>query len=124
MNSQSHIDSHNSNWELLGELELPQNGNRNEAIHEWLSQTLEPFKLNEDLIRRVETSLQEAAKRVLATHTGDKMQHIHLRILVPLERTSKGKTWGFFRVEKNKEGYTEGQRPDHVAELFLYLEAH
>ena len=124
MNSQSHTDSHNSNWELLGEIELPFNGSQYEAIHEWLSQTLEPLKLHEDLIRRVETSLQEANRRAMDMHTGKKMQNIHLRIHVPLERTSKGKTWGFFRVEKIEEKSTNGQMPDHATELFLYLEAH
>lgn len=124
MNSQQQPASHNSNWELLGDLELPLNDDQYEAIHEWLSQTLEPLKLHGDLVRRVETSLQEAARRALETHTDKKMQHIHLRIHVPMERTSKGKTWGFFRVEKIEEESRNGQIPAHATELFLYLEAH
>lgn len=124
MNSQSHTDTHNSNWELLGELKLSFKSGQHEAIHEWLSQILEPLKLHEDLIRRVETSLREAARRAMDTHAGKTMQHIHIRIHVPLVRTSKGKTWGFFRVEKIEETSTNGQMPDHATELFLYLEAH
>ena len=124
MNSPSHPDSHHSNWELLGELELLLNADQNAAIHEWLSQTLEPLKLHEEIVRRVETSLQEAAGRALNTYMGNKRQYIHLRIHVPLDRTSKGTTWGFFRVEKNEEAPLDGKLPAHATELFLFLEAH
>jgi hypothetical protein len=124
MNSQPQTASNNSNWDLLGELELFLNTDQKEVIHGWLSQTLEPLKLHEDLIRRVETSLLEATRRAQDAHTGKKMQHLHLRIHMPMERTSKGKAWGFFRVEKIEENSTDGQMPDHAIELFLYLEAH
>src|SRR5512141_258783 len=106
MNSQPQTASNNSNWDLLGELELFLNTDQKEVIHGWLSQTLEPLKLHEDLIRRVETSLLEATRRAQDAHTGKKMQHLHLRIHMPMERTSKGKTWGFFRVEKIEENST------------------
>jgi hypothetical protein len=124
MNSPSHTASHNSKWELLGELELPLNGGQSDVIHDWLGQILEPLKLHEEIAHRVETSLQEAATRALDTYAGNETMHIHLRIHVPLERTSKGTTWGFFRVEKIEEESTDGQIPAHSSELFLYLEAH
>lgn len=124
MNSPSHPDSHNSNWELLGELELLLNADQNAAIHEWLSQTLEQLQLHEEIARRVETSLQEAAGRALNTYRENKRQHIHLRIHVPLERTSKGTAWGFFRVEKAEESPLDGKLTAHATELFLFREAH
>ena len=124
MNHQAHIDSHNSNWELLGELELPLRAGQNEAIHDWLERMLEPLKLYEDICRRVEMSLQEAAARILDSHSEGKTHHVHLKIYLPVERTSKGKNWSFFRVEKMEEHSHDEQIPDHAVELYIYLETH
>jgi hypothetical protein len=124
MDNQSQSTSHNANWELLGVLELSLNADQNETIHVWLNQILEPLHLHGDIVSKVESSLQEAARRALDAYTGNERKHIHLRIHVPLERTSKGTTWGFFRVEKIDEESGDGQIPAHSSELFLYIEAH
>jgi hypothetical protein len=124
MNSHLHSNSHDSTWELLGELELPLNGGQDPDIHAWINRILEPLKLHEDLLRRVERSLQEAATRALNTPTARKTQHIHLRMYLPVEHTSTGKNWGFFRVEKIEEQSTDGDIPNHATELYLYLERH
>ena len=123
MNSQSQNDSHISTWELLGELELPLGDGQNQVIHEWLNPTLEPLKLHEDTLRRVETSLQEVAMRAVETHTKENNRHVHFRIYWPILRASKSETWGFFRVDKFEQ-QGDGMLPSHSTELYLYLEVH
>ena len=117
MNATSKTDLPGSKWDLLGELELPLSAGQNHTIHEWLNPVLDPLKLHEDLVHKVETSLRDAALRAFQSLTDQKMAHVHLRIHVPSERTSKGHNWGFFRIEKVEQ-------EEHAVELYLYLEAH
>ena len=121
MNNQPHNDSHSSNWELLGELELPLNDNQNFTIHEWLDPILSPLQVHQDIFRRVETSLQEAGRRARDTHTERKYRHIHLKIYLPVNR-ELGRNWSFFRVEKMGDHSMNKLPADHAIELYLYVE--
>ena len=121
MNSQPHIDAHYSKWELLGELELLLNENQNLTLHEWLDLILSPLQLPQDILHRVETSLQEAGRRAWETHTKRKTQHVHLNIYVPVKR-ELGRNWSFFRVEKMEDQSMNELQPDHAIELYLYVE--
>ena len=124
MNSQSKINPHNSNWDLLGELELPLCTGQNQTIHEWLKLLLQPLQLREYIIRRVETSFQEATTRTLETQIWRRTRHIHLRIYVPVARMSKGINRGIFRIEKIEARSIDKSIPGHATEIYLFLELH
>jgi len=105
-----------SDWHILDELELPATADFDFAIRAWLVNLLEPLTLPADFQNKVLRSGQEAAGPLFQSEAGFKFEHLHLLILVPPNRASKGGTWGFFRIEKVERG------GDHAIEFYLYRE--
>lgn len=111
-------------WQLLGELELPAGSSTNDPLRTWLTETLRPLSLHEELLRRIVISAQEATTRAFQKNAAIQVDHIHLLIYVPRAHDSRTGTWGFFRVariENMKEGMTA---PAHSIEFYLYIEGH
>ena len=111
-----------SSWQMLGELILSVGSNPDELISLWLKEQLAPLGLHEKFLTRVLQSAQNYAGRALRADMEAQFGHIHLSLFGPNERTSKGQTWGFFRIEKIDSGDQNLSHPDHTLEFYLSRE--
>jgi len=109
-----------ADWQILGELELPVgSSNADDAIKARLMEILNPLNLHADFLNKILKSAQDAAARVM--QNGMELEHIHLLVFAPKDRSSKRQTWGFFRIEKI-EGAADVDSPNHAIEFYLYVE--
>lgn len=118
----SHTQNQRSEWQLLGELELPAGVTLDEPIRTWLTRLFDPLALHGDFLNRILQSAQDAAARVLVSESAGKGDHIHLVIYGPREQGPKPGTWGFFRVEKMESPTEEPSTAAHSIEFYLYRE--
>ena len=109
-----------TDWQILGELEFPISAESDGAINSWLTETLLPIHLHADFLHKVLKSAQHAVARMLLNEM--KIEHIHLLIFAPVDRTSRGQTWGFFRIEKIENPVETRNHPHHTIEFYLYVE--
>lgn len=122
---QSHMPTNNdikTGWQILGELEVPVASDADGAIRTWLVELLAPLSLNADFLNKVLKSAQASITRAQQPSNEMIFGHVHLSIFAPYERTSKGSTWGFFRIEKIDSRDHDKDHPDHSVEFYLYLE--
>ena len=122
MADHSHTQNQRSDWQFLGELELPAGASLDDPIHTWLTNLFDPLALHGDFLNRILKSAQDAAARVFQSETAEKYDHIHLVIYGPREQVSKPGTWGFFRVEKVENTAEEPSTVAHSIEFYLYRE--
>ena len=120
-------ESHSSNrpdtdWQVLGELEMPTGLNADEKIRGWLTELLTPLHLHGSLLNKVLTSAQEYALHALHSSAETGHGHVHLIILTSHRSASITTTWGFFRIEKIDSIEQNQVHPDHVVEFYLYTE--
>ena len=117
--------SHNiphTDWQMLGELELPVDLSTYGAIHPRLKGVLDPLQLHTDLLHTIMTSAQDAAARVRQAEVTSKFEHIHITVYILQNHKSNKGTWGFFWIEKFKDA-TEGITVSaHSVEFYLYME--
>lgn len=111
-----------TDWQILGKLELPVGSEADPAVIMWLTELLHPLGLHMDFLSNVLKSAQEAAARAMQVENVMKFEHVHLVIFLPQERASKGQTWGFFRIEKIESVEQDKSPSDHAIELYLYRE--
>lgn len=111
-----------TDWQLLGQLELPVASNADDSTRIWLMEILGPLNLPVDFLNKILKSTQDSATRAMQAEPLIKFEHIHLIIFVPSAQTSKGRTWGFFRIEKIEKVTADDSPPDHAIEVYLYLE--
>ena len=109
-----------TDWQILGELELPISAESDGAINTWLTETLLPMRLHADFLNKVLKSAQQTVARMKLNEM--KFGHIHLLISAPVDRTSRGQTWGFFRIEKIENPVETRNRSHHTIEFYLYVE--
>lgn len=111
-----------TDWQMLGELEVRSDHDVERAIQVWLSKTLHELDLQSDLLERILRSAYEAVIRALHSETASmRFKHIHLLAFGPLRHETKGQAWGFFRIEK-LEGAIGDDSSNHAIELYLYRE--
>jgi hypothetical protein len=111
-----------TDWQVLGELELPFGVDAGSVIKAWLSDVLTPLRLHVDFLNRVLESAEKAAARAIQTGSVMKHQCTHLFIYIPVHQPSNLQTWGFFRIEKVEIAVERENSHDHSIEFYLYLE--
>jgi hypothetical protein len=111
-----------SGWQLLGELELSARASIDDAIRAWLVELLAPFNLSADFLNRVLKSAQVSAERAMHPDAVSTFGHIHLSVFAPREHASKGKTWGYFHIEKIENREKDVLSHDHAIDFYLYTE--
>jgi hypothetical protein len=112
-----------TDWQTLGALEVRPGSDAESAIRAWLTESLKPLDLHDDLLHRIGRSASEAARRALQFNeavAGN--QHIHLLALAPRHQRLNGQTWGFFRLEKLAGRLAHQSGPVHSIEFYLYAE--
>jgi hypothetical protein len=115
----SHNEISGTDWQVLGELELPIGSD--DAIESWLVETLSPLTLHTDFLNKVLKSAQEVAARAMQADALMQFKHVHLLVFAPPDYASNRHNWGFFRIEK-VENASHQDDPNHVIEFYLYLE--
>jgi len=117
------IEKTEANWQVLGELELPDGSAVHDRLDTWLEEILSPLILHADMVNKIKISAQEAAERTtpLEQQTGN-LRSVHLLVLSPAGYASNGQTWGFFRIEKRDVARTDDEFQRYVIEFYLYLE--
>jgi len=112
-----------TDWQILSELELALGFDTQSAIEAWIMETLNPLDLNADFMRKVLKSAQDSATRASQTGISTlEFEHIHMLALASKDYSSKGSTWGFFRIEK-MESLPDGREPKgHSIEFYFYRE--
>jgi hypothetical protein len=111
-----------TDWQVLGEFELPFGENAHSMIDAWLSEALAPLHLHVSFQDKVLRSAASAAAHAMQTETGIKHQHTHLLVYIPISRPANVRTWGFFRIDKLEPAAEKQGSSDHSIELYLYLE--
>lgn len=114
--------SKDTDWQVLGDLQLPVGSPVGAAIATWLTEILAPVELQEDFVRKILKSAQDAARILQSGMVKQEIDHIHLLAFAPRERSSKSRTWGFFRIEKIERATADKKFPDHAIEFYLYLD--
>jgi hypothetical protein len=122
LNDSSHTRPFNNDWQILGELKLPAGAGTDAAIQTWLMEILDTLHLHVDFLNKILRSTQDAVARILQADALLKLEHTHLIIFAPQNRTAKGQSWGFFCIEKMDELVQNRETADHSIELYLYLE--
>lgn len=88
----------------------------------WLKEILNPLNLGEDFLNRILDSTQKTVARVLQADAKVKLEHVHLLVLAPSNRTAQKQTWGFFSVERLKDTEEGNVANEHTLEIYLYVE--
>jgi hypothetical protein len=117
--SQNTIDT---DWQILGELELPAGIESGPAIRSWLVESLAPLDLHVEFIHKVLNSAWEAATRAMQVEQVTGLGHIHLFVFAPKRPGSQVQTWGFFRIEKVELAPDSESPRCHSMEFYLYPE--
>ena len=117
--------SHNiphTDWQIMGELELPVDSSTEEAIHAWLSDVLNPLALHADFLNQIIQSAQDAAGHAIRSERAAEFPHLHFLVHAPRHPAFNGKTWGFFQIQKLGDSTEDANSHDHTIEFYLYLE--
>ena len=118
----SHTNTPQSEWQLLGALDLSVGPDADFAINPWLRELLNPLDLSADFMNRVMESAQDSVMRILQTDIILLFGHVHLSIFAPHERIPERKTWGFFHIERIENRGEAVNTRDHAIDFYLYVE--
>ena len=111
-----------SDWQVLGELELPIGSASAGVINAWLREKLSPLKLQVGFMNRILKSAQDAARHFESKAAGSEIGHLHILVFAPINPKLDQRTWGFFRIEKLESVMEAKNPPDHYIEFHLYFE--
>ena len=119
----SHTQNHPaSNWLILGDLELSVEVNSKDTLELWLKEITKPLDLHTDFLNRILNSAHQTIVRLLRPDAETKLDHIHLVVFAPSNRTLKKLIWGFFSVERLKDIEDGTIANNHTIEIYLYKE--
>ena len=119
----SHTQNHPaSNWQILGDLELSAQVNSKDTLELWLKEILKPLELHTDFLNRILNSAHQTVVRLLRPDAETKLDHLHLVVFAPANRTVKKLIWGFFSVERLKDTEEGTVANNHTIEIYLYKE--
>lgn len=121
-NPSSRNNNGETDWQILGEIELPVGSNADFAISAWLTELLGPLNLSRDFLHKVLESAQGSAMRTLLPNAAMALGNIHLSVLATQEYLSKGETWGFFHIERIKYQVDGIVAHDYIIDFYLYVE--
>lgn len=123
----SHADqplAHNpdTDWRILGELELPLGTTADSIFNAWLSDVLASLHLHADFLSKILESAEDVTARAVQTEMATQSQRTHLLIFIPANRPLEIQTWGFFRIEKVELVAENKNSPNHIIEFYLFPE--
>jgi len=116
------VSKSKSNWQLLGELELPAGASVQDALYAWLTEILHPLNLPAELLHKIIISAHDATARAIHAEIMQKFNHLHLKVIIPVVRPETDQAWGFFRLQKIEGALGENAGAEHTIEFYLYRE--
>jgi len=122
MDASKRIEDNGTDWQILGELELPIIIRPDDAIREWLAEILPPLNLSTEFFKRFLRSAQASAVHALGKNSSMPLGHIHISILVLQKHYSAGKSWGFFQIERIDMKVDDVDSQHYTIDYYLYVE--
>lgn len=111
-----------TDWQILGEIELPLGVNAYLILDAWLLDALIPLNLYADFLNKIRKSAEDVAARAMQTEMVIQPQRTRFLILIPANRPLDVQTWGFFRIEKVGLAAENENSPNHTIEFYLFPE--
>lgn len=120
----SHSHNPDTDWQNLGELELPLGALARSMLDTWLLDVLTPLHLNAEFLNKILLSAEEIAMRAMHADMLIPYQHTRLLIFIPSNRPLNEQTWGFFRIEKVELVEEHVNFIHNTIEIYLFPEGH
>jgi hypothetical protein len=121
MNDQILHSSSDRDWLLYALLELSSPAETmlitGDQLESLLMNTLHPLGLTPDFSNRVLATVHESVARIPV-----EMKQVRLLVYTPISHPIQGKTWGFFRIMKNRDLHDSPSGSKHEIALYLYIE--
>jgi hypothetical protein len=122
MNPIEQTDWQEPGWQTLGKLEIAVEASMEDEIRAWMVELLLPLNLSTEFYNRFLRSAQASARRALGANLSSRLTHIHLSILVQHKQSPKGKSWGFFQIERTGNHSGDVAAGEHAIDFYLYIE--
>lgn len=122
VNTDKRTDEHESDWQILGELELPDNVSTDDAARLWLTEILNNLDLSTEFFERFLKSAQASITRALGANGLTPFVYVHISILVPNKHNSVGRSWGYFQIERIGTKMNNVDIQEHAIDFYLYVE--
>jgi hypothetical protein len=122
MNTKNTPTTPETDWQVLGELDLHIGTNIAEEIRAWLTGIIAPLNSSANFLDRVLKSAYDTSMRSLQSDNTLTFEHIHLSVLAPQEIISDGKNWGFFHITRIENQEEDAPGINHAIDFYLYLE--
>jgi hypothetical protein len=118
----AHLQIPESDWQILGEIELSFNTDMNKAIHLWLTEILARLNLSIDFLNKIIITAQESVAHALQSNVEIRYGHIHISVYVPYNANILGKNWGFFHIKRIGSHADKITKFEHSMDFYLYVE--
>jgi hypothetical protein len=118
----AHLQTPESDWQILGELKIPIGVNTVDVIQSWLGKVLAPLNSSINFLTKVIQASQDSFTQALQLDSAKKIGQIHLSVFVPYEPFSEGRTWGFFYISKIGIQVEDIATHEHTIDFYLYVE--
>jgi hypothetical protein len=106
-----------TDWHILGEIEIPIGVNAQSTLDAWLMESLFPLNLHADFLNKIRKSAEDVATPSIQIET---VQRTRLLIMIPANRRLNVQTWGHFRIEKVGLTAENENSPNHTIEFYLF----
>ena len=122
MNAYKRTDNYETDWQIIGEFELPDSISATDAVQTWLTEILIPLHLSTIFLKRFLESARSSVARAAGTGVSASCSHVHISIFVPKLNSSTGTSWGFFQIEKIEMKSDTANAHIHAIDFYLYVE--
>jgi len=122
VNTYKRTDNHETDWQILGELELPVGLSVDDKIHTWLTEILSPLNLSTEFFERFLKSAQASASHAMGAKGSVQLGQVHISILMLQVHSLVGKSWGFFQIERIDNKADDVDAHEHAIDFYLYVE--
>jgi hypothetical protein len=122
VNTYKRTDNHETDWQILGEFELPDGIRTTDAVQTWLTEILIPLQVSTDFLKRFLESARASVARAAGTGVSASRVNVHISIFVPKMNSSTGTSWGFFQIERIEMKSDTVDAHIHAIDFYLYVE--
>lgn len=111
-----------SDWQTIGDLELPVNVSADGTVHAWLTQVLKSLNLSTEFSEKFLKSAQASVTRALGINVSIPSVYVHISIFVPIKHIAVGQAWGYFQIERIGQKTNDVNIQEHAIDFYLYVE--
>lgn len=111
-----------TDWQVVGELDLPDGLEAHTLIKAWLVDVLTPIHLPVDVRDRIGKLAREAAGRGWRAETVSAVQRPRLRLCIPARCPADAPAWGFFCLDRAETAAAPDHPGGRLIEFYLFPE--